>query len=81
MGFFSDIFDSISGKANQDLIKAQMQNQLSLAQQQLEEQKAEAALKYDPERAAQQAKMVGYVVAGIVIVVLGYFLIRYIANK
>lgn len=81
MGFFKDIFDSISGKANQDLIKQQTEAQLNLAKEQLAQEERIAALKYDPERAKQQAKIAGYIILAIVIIIIGYFLMKYVIKK
>lgn len=74
MGFFNDFLNSLSGKAQQEQAEKALQAQLNLAQMQLQEELEEQKLKYSPE--AQKAKMVGYIVIGIIIIVIGYFIIK-----
>ena len=78
MGFFSDLLNTLSGKAKQDEAKAIMQAQLGLSQQQLNEELEESKLKYSPERQAQITRAIGYIVIGIVIIIIAYLIIRYL---
>lgn len=81
LNFWDSLLESISGEATRKEREKILAAQLGLSQEQLAQQLEIERLKSNPELAAQRTKMVLYIVGGVVVLVLGYFIIRFVVFK